>query len=212
MLDSPPQPARRGRPRSAERIQRVLDAAISQFLTLGYDRTSMSSIAQEAGLSKVTLYSYYPSKHDLFSAVVSTLGDRVASLAVSNDLDPKNPRDALTRLGTQFLLLMRDEQVVAQQRVLFNLAGKQEQVCKTFYEQGPARVIQGIARYLTSAHQAKSLMVEQPELAADHFLSMLLGAANFRRLLGLERAKPKQDSQHIQACVDTFLRAFARGS
>lgn len=211
MPDSTPTASRRGRPRSAERIQRVLDAATSQFLQLGFDRTSMDSVAQEAGVSKVTLYTYYPSKDDLFAAVVSTLSDKVAGMAVSHDMDPSDPRGALTRLGAQFLLLMRDEQVVAQQRVLFNLAGKQEKVCRAFYDQGPARIIQGIAKYLEAAHRVKSLQVEQPVIAADQFLSMLLGAANFKVLLGLDRAEKEQELVHINACVDTFLRAFARG-
>nr|WP_256450042.1 TetR/AcrR family transcriptional regulator [Aquabacterium sp. CECT 9606] len=209
MPDSTPPASRRGRPRSAERIQRVLDAAASQFLQLGFDRTSMESVAQEAGVSKVTVYTYYPSKDELFSAVVSTLSDKVAGMAVSQDLDANNPGDALKRMGAQFLLLMRDEQVVAQQRMLFNLAGKQEKVCRTFYDQGPARIIQGVASYLEAAHKAQSLRVEQPLIAADQFLSLLLGAANFKLMLGLQRADPAQDLAHIDACVDTFLRAFA---
>lgn len=212
MSDLTAQPSRRGRPRSNERIQRVLDAATSQFLQAGFDRTSMESVAQEAGVSKVTLYSYYPSKDELFAAVVSTLSDRVAAMAVSHDLDPNDPKDALTRLGTQFLLLMRDEQVVAQQRVLFNLAGKQEKVCRAFYDQGPARIIQGIAKYLEMAHQAQSLCVDQPLVAADQFLSLLLGAANFRVMLGLGRADAEAEDAHINACVATFMRAFASRS
>jgi len=169
----------------------------------------MESVAQEAGVSKVTLYTYYPSKDDLFAAVVSTLSDRVAGMAVSHDLDPSKPKDALARLGAQFLLLMRDDQVVAQQRMLFNLAGKQEKVCRAFYDQGPARIIHGVAKYLEAAHRVRSLHVEQPVIAADQFLSMLLGASNFKRLLGLERAENEQELEHINACVDTFLRAFA---
>lgn len=212
MSDPNVQPSRRGRPRSNERIQRVLDAAVAQFLQTGFDRTSMDSVAQEAGVSKATLYSYYPSKDELFAAVVATLSDRVAAMAVNHDLDPSDPKDALIRLGTQFLLLMRDEQVVAQQRVLFNLAGTQEKVCRAFYDHGPARIIQGIAKYLEAAHQAQSLHVDQPLVAADQFLSMLLGAANFRVMLGLGRADAVQEQTHINACVETFLRAFAKPS
>lgn len=209
MPDSTPQPLRRGRPRSSERMQRVLDAASSQFLEFGFDKTSMESVAQEAGVSKVTLYTYYPSKDDLFSAVVSMLSDKVAGMTMSDDLDPSKPRDALMRLGTQFLMLMRDRQVVAQQRVLFSVAGKQETVCRAFYEQGPARIIGGVARYLEAAHQVRALHVEQSFIAADHFLSMLLGAANFKVLLGLEYDDHEAELMHINSCVDTFLKAFA---
>lgn len=208
MLDPITPAPRRGRPRSNARVQRVLEAATAQFLKHGYERTSMESVAQEAGVSKVTVYSYYPSKDDLFAAVVSTLSDLVAGVSVSDGLDPNKPREALTKLGSQFLLLMRDEQVVAQQRVLFTLAGQQNTACRTFYEQGPQRVITGVASYLRSAHQAQSLHVTDPVTAAEQFLSMLLGAQNFKVLLGIADHAPETERKHIAACVETMLQAF----
>lgn len=207
MLDPSEPPPRRGRPRSHDRIQRVLDAATSQFLKLGYERTSMESVAQEAGVSKVTVYSYYPSKDDLFAAVVSALGERAAGISVSQELNPATPREALTTLGNQFLFLMRDERVIAQQRVLFNLAGQPNTACKTFYEQGPQRVIEGVAAYLSAADRSRSLRVEAPMVMAEQFLSMLLGAQNFKLMLGIARRDSDGEPQHIAQCVDTVMRA-----
>ena len=203
-------PPRRGRPRSAERLQRVLDSAACQFLEHGFERTSMESVALEAGVSKVTLYTYYPSKEALFAAVVSSLSDQVSGMMVTSDLDPKRPKEGLTRLGAQFLQLMRNDRVVAQQRVLFGLAGQQPTMCRTFYEQGPARVISGVAVYLQAAHAAGTLHAPDPGMAADQFLSMLLGGANFRVLLGMGAPTAKEDAAHLQACVETLLRAFAK--
>lgn len=63
-----PAPARQRR--KAERPQELLDAALAQFVSKGLAATRMDDVARQAGVSKGTLYLYYPSKDDLFKAVV----------------------------------------------------------------------------------------------------------------------------------------------
>ena len=62
---------RKGRQRrKAARPQELLDAALTLFVDKGLAATRMEDVAQLAGVSKGTLYLYYPSKDDLFKAVV----------------------------------------------------------------------------------------------------------------------------------------------
>lgn len=201
---------RRGRPRSAERLERVLVCATRQFLDQGFERTSMESVALEAGVSKVTLYAYFPSKEILFGAVVARLSDSAAGLMLVGDLDPHHPAQGLSRLGERFLQLVRNPSIVALQRVLFGFGGQRESLSRAFYEQGPLRIVTGVATYLQATHDAAALWVPEPERAADHFLSMLLGAANFRCMLGIDPPTAEEDARHLRACVDTLLAVLAR--
>jgi AcrR family transcriptional regulator len=66
----PPVPAPARQRRKAERPQELLDAALSQFVSKGLAATRMDDVARQAGVSKGTLYLYYPSKDELFKAVV----------------------------------------------------------------------------------------------------------------------------------------------
>lgn len=56
--------------RKLERPQELLDAALSLFVEKGFAATRSEEVAQRAGVSKGTLYLYYPSKEELFKAVV----------------------------------------------------------------------------------------------------------------------------------------------
>ena len=56
--------------RKQARPQELLDAALELFVEKGYAATRTGEVAQRAGVSKGTLYLYYPSKEDLFKAVV----------------------------------------------------------------------------------------------------------------------------------------------
>jgi AcrR family transcriptional regulator len=62
-------PATRQRRKEA-RPQELLDAALALFAEKGFAATRSEEVAQRAGVSKGTLYLYYPSKEDLFKAVV----------------------------------------------------------------------------------------------------------------------------------------------
>jgi len=52
------------------RPQQLLDAALGLFVEKGFAATRSEEVASLAGVSKGTLYLYYPSKEELFKAVV----------------------------------------------------------------------------------------------------------------------------------------------
>ena len=56
--------------RKETRPQELLDAALALFVEKGFAATRAEEVAKRAGVSKGTLYLYYPSKEDLFKAVI----------------------------------------------------------------------------------------------------------------------------------------------
>jgi AcrR family transcriptional regulator len=81
-LRIPPRPAR-ARPapprrrRKEARPHELLDAALELFVAKGFSATRSEEVAAHAGVSKGTLYLYFPSKEELFKAVVR---NNIASL------------------------------------------------------------------------------------------------------------------------------------
>ncbi|HWO11825.1 MAG TPA: TetR/AcrR family transcriptional regulator [Polyangiaceae bacterium] len=77
------------RPRSDIRL-RILDAARERFAAAGVDATSLRSIASDASTSIGMVYYYFPSKDELFLAVIEDvygrlLGDLEAALTGPHD-------------------------------------------------------------------------------------------------------------------------------
>src|SRR5450830_523849 len=56
--------------RKEARPGELLDAALDLFVEKGFAATRVEEVAQRAGVSKGTLFLYFPSKEDLFKAVV----------------------------------------------------------------------------------------------------------------------------------------------
>ncbi len=54
----------------------TITASTDVFLRYGYSRTTMAELAAAAGLSRPTLYETFPSKDDLFAAVIHNLSQQ----------------------------------------------------------------------------------------------------------------------------------------
>ena len=67
------------RRRKEERPQELLAAALERFVEKGFAATRIEEVALRAGVSKGTLYLYFPSKEELLKAVISHyLSSRIA--------------------------------------------------------------------------------------------------------------------------------------
>jgi AcrR family transcriptional regulator len=63
-------------PRNARRVQ-LLDAALEVFVAQGYHSAAMDDIAERAGVSKPVLYQHFPSKLELYLALLAQASDRI---------------------------------------------------------------------------------------------------------------------------------------
>jgi len=57
------------KPAGLEKRNRILDAGLKLALALGVRGTTMEALAQEAGIAKPTLYSYFCDKNAVYAAI-----------------------------------------------------------------------------------------------------------------------------------------------
>lgn len=87
------------RRRKDARPQELLDAALELFVEKGFAATKAEEVATRAGVSKGTLYLYYPSKEDLLKAAIAqNLSDRIAAGAAEAAAFPGTPGQLLRHI------------------------------------------------------------------------------------------------------------------
>ncbi len=111
-------PARR-RLTPAERLPQLLDAAMEEFAERGYAGASMAAAAARAGVAKALIYHYFPSKADLFKAVVRSCIQPVFVEAERLVTAHPGPRAELLRHLIEFGYARIEAE--HRQRVLFKL-------------------------------------------------------------------------------------------
>lgn len=199
-----------GRPKDPEKRTAIIEAARKLFLDQGYERTTVDAIAAGAGVSKLTVYSHFEGKEGLFKYLITCKCEEYFGGRDFNQLAELEPRQALTRIARSFMGLMFNPDVVALHRILMANAQSSD-LTAMFYETGPRPTIQAVADLLVRYDQNGVLTIEDPQRAADHFLSMLRGDSYLRALLNIEsQPSDRQLQHHIKDCVAVFLRAYAR--
>lgn len=205
----PDTPRRRGRPRDPRRMEAVVEAARLAFAANGFERTSMDEIAATSGVSKMTVYNYFPTKEALYSATVVSSIDQGMPAAVIDKLDPRDPEAGLTRLGVSIVRLMRQDDVLGCHRAVIGSASQHAELAGQFYEVGPERIVSDVGRYLAAAQEAGSLRIPNIQRCADQFVSLFLGLDHWRSVLGLSKPNDRQDRNLVKSNVEFFLKACA---
>ena len=68
---------KRGRPRSIESHQAILEAALSLLAEVGFEAMSVEAIASRAGVGKTTIYRRYAGKEELVAAAIESIREEV---------------------------------------------------------------------------------------------------------------------------------------
>src|SRR5579862_4231639 len=63
--------------RSSQRVKLMLQAAAELIAEVGYEKMTMTGIAQRAATSVGSLYQYYPDKQTIAQALVEQLGEEM---------------------------------------------------------------------------------------------------------------------------------------
>lgn len=194
--------------RKAERREAILNIAQQSFLDQGYDRTTMSGIAEAMGGSKGTLWSYFDSKEALFGAVI----DRAAThfrADLMAALDPSGqPKMSLRRFAESFIRKITSADAIALHRIVVGESPRFPELGRIFYTRAPGVMREMLARYIAIQMEAGALRKDEPMKASGMFLSLCDGGHHKRVLWGIEPYSDAAAKEEAITAVDHFLRAY----
>jgi TetR/AcrR family transcriptional repressor of mexJK operon len=183
--------------------ERVLRAATRSFLAQGY-RSSVDHIARRAGVAKQTVYHHFQSKDALFQEVARGLAKRVL---VELESGPQDPRAGLLRFARAYRRRVLGAQGIATFRTVVPEVPRFPALARSMYAGSAGVLVERLAAYLAKAMQAGRLRREDPELAAELFLGMLVGQDRLKRLFGV--GCEEKEARRAARIVECFLRAYS---
>jgi AcrR family transcriptional regulator len=195
------------RVKTAQRRQAIVEAAASVFQEKGFDRSSMDAIAARAGGSKATLYSYYPSKEELFFAVVEHMLHAQAEAPLDALAEEGSLRDRLTRFARRHVASRLHDDVIALDRMLIAEA-ERSNLGDLVRVRCAAPRVQRLAEMLQLEMAAGRLRPANPYRAATQFRLLAEGDLVERRLHGDKSINAEAASAEAAEGLDAFLRAY----
>lgn len=189
------------------RARAILDAALTVFAAQGYSGTTMDAVASEAGVTKPTLYSYFPSKEALFQAML--LAKRDLMLDVFDHPSGDMVAD-LFRFSRAYADTVMRPDMLSLARLIIGEVTRFPEIGRAYQASGPDQLLQGIMRYLQTQRATGRLTFEDAELAAQDLWGLILSAP---RTQGLHRpdALPDQATldRYIRNGLSVFLKAYS---
>lgn len=193
-----------------ERRHTILDVAFRSFLEKGYAATSMAQIAARLGGSKTTLYNYFPSKDDLFVAVVREQCALITERLYGTPSDKRETRDVLTEFCQRFMREIFTSEQTAFLRMVIAQAARFPEIGKSFFHECVETGVDLAAKYLEQMMSDGRIRRTDPHEAAMFLLDLCSGVLNVRQLLNVAPRPAEEDIlAHSRRVVDIFMQIYA---
>jgi TetR/AcrR family transcriptional regulator, mexJK operon transcriptional repressor len=210
----PRRPTRGGRQGASERKREAItEAAVRLFLRDGFERTSVDAIAEEAGVSKRTIYNHYGDKENLF---LSVIGDTYnGMIAIFEQLIDQYLTDVSAEgLEANVIAFAYETALTAARspdrpaliRLMMSEGTHFPEL--RLVQMRPRGITAIIADRLTTLAARGLLEVTEPEEAANHLFSLTMGQMNNRSLFGAVQLSDEEIRRMATSGARAFLRAY----
>jgi len=201
-----PVPRREANRRARE--ARILAAALRVFADAGYTGATMEAVALAAGLSKPTLYQYFPSKEALFQAMLLPHRDRMLD-PFARPSGQGMAADLLDFAWVYAETVLRPD-MLALARLVIGEVQRFPEIGAAYQAAGPDRLRAGMMAWLEGQRAAGRLAFEDAELAAEDLWGLILSAPRTRALHRPDERPATADlARSIHNGLRVFLRAYA---
>jgi AcrR family transcriptional regulator len=185
----------------------LMEAAATIFIRDGYAAASMDKVAQEAGMSKRTLYRLFPSKAALFEA---TIHDSLAP----TPFDPASARGADLRAALTSILEASGRHLLAWRRtgILRLVIAEQTrtpELAETVHRVLVRRGATALQRVIGAEMERGRLRAGDPEATGRMLYGMAFGSMQIRLLLGVRQLP---GAEEIAALAREAVEVFLNGA
>ena len=190
----------------------IIAAATAVFVRDGYVGASIDAIAEEANVSRQTIYNQIGDKERLFVEVVRGINEQgSARLVETLATFPDAPQDIGRELVEFAIRLTRnclcDEGSRALRKLIENEGSRYPELFETWKDYGPGKNWPAISALFARLAHDGDIELDDPDLAARQFMALI------RADLPNEPGETVSNAELEQAArngVRTFLRAYGK--
>jgi len=188
---------------SINKVDKILQGAMQEFLVNGYAGTSMDKVAAAAGVSKATVYSHFKDKEGLFKALMEKRTRQKFQLIFGKQSLEGEPKIILRHLATKGLEQMaQDQEHRALMRVIIGESGRFPELAEVCVLYMMKPVFDTLTKYL---REHPELNLADPEAVARIFLGALVHFHIAQELLYGKNILPMTNDRLIDNLVDLVL-------
>lgn len=195
--------------KKGRKFDQVLVGARQIFMRDGFEGASVDDIARAAGVSKATLYSYFPDKRILFSEVARLECNRQAEEALQVIDSGMSLEDVLREAAYRIVSFFLSEFGLQVYRICVSESYRFPELGKRFYASGPSLLRDRLQHVLQPFIDSGDLVIDDMELATAQFGELCKSDLFVRSLCGVECDKSDaQIARVVNGVVEMFLARY----
>lgn len=196
--------------RASAKREQILTAATRLFVRHGYTATSMDAVVAEAGVSKQTLYRYFPSKADLLSAFITTelAPQEVFSASPPEPHTGEELRRAFVQLAQSVTGRLLQPDITAALRLVISEAVRITELRDLVRSALPGQLLEVATRQITRADSLGLVNAPRPDLSARLFVGSIFSYVALDGFLRVAPLAPPPLAD-LEFLVDAFLSTVA---
>lgn len=189
------------------RPQQILEAAFRVFGTRGLHQATLDDVARAAGITKGTIYLYFPDKAALFSAMLKArVNDLLPPMEPSNGGRAPSTHRRLQTLAGRLYRFFQSPAYLAMYRTMVGEASQFPEAAALLYREGILPANRRLAEVIQQGIAAGEFRKVDPVIAARAFVGMFQIFAVSQGLLGGQRIFPIPDRRIIRTVTEIYFR------
>jgi TetR/AcrR family transcriptional regulator, mexJK operon transcriptional repressor len=202
--------------RARAKREQILAGAQRVFLREGFAAASTDTLAKEAGVSKRTLYAYYPTKEELFADVLRDLTiehPQVRVLDFVRELSPRSSQElraALIELSRKILSVLMNVDYLALMRTMIAESARFPHLTELVRTTIPGQAFREVTALLRRAQGNGVVLHSDMEVMARMFIGPWLTYVLLDGILRPTGQPQPPDAARIEEIIDLFMRAIVQ--
>ncbi|RLA18881.1 MAG: hypothetical protein DRQ61_12295, partial [Gammaproteobacteria bacterium] len=170
-----PNHSRAGRPVDHRKDEAILNAVRALLFTKNPQSFSIDAVARKAKVSKMTIYSRYPTREALIDATVQLQAKNISSAISINPSDSQDLQQALTQFGIDLLSFLLSDDHLGFIRALSSAPEITTESVSRIYHSGPLATLNCLSNCLQQADANGLAHFSYPDKSAEMLMGMLIG-------------------------------------
>jgi len=201
----------RWRRRKDARPEEILAAALDAFVAKGYAATRLDEVARRAGVTKGTIYLYFPNKLALFKAVVrKSLVPNIERAEAGMRAHQGTAAEAVRHLLQTIWRSINDANLSGIPKLIVAEAANFPDVARFYWEEVASRALRLVTSAIQRGVERGEFRAVDPRAATMSGMAPILFALIFKHSLYPVSGLRFDFDAFIDAHVQNFLRGLAK--
>jgi len=189
---------------------KLLVATLKLISEKGYLGATTREIAQEAGVTELTLFRHFGSKEKLFEELLNSYTFLPTLKELLPELGEMSCEEALKLVAINFLLTLKKRKSMI--KIMHSEINRYPEKIRAVYTKSIDDVRLVLAQYFKLLNQKGMFRCVSPETAAQVFLGILFSYFRTEEIIrGHEITKAKME-KNVQEFIDIFLHGTLNGN